>query len=332
MRAPNSGTTPGGSADAGRGTGEFAVIERIRRSLPGPPPGEVWIGDDAAVLAWGSRTLLLSTDLAVAGVHADLALVGVDVLGWRALAAGLSDMAAVGGRADHAVVGVAGPPSTDVERLYEGIGACARAHGCAVVGGDLSTASDLVVCATVTGHVPDDDRPVLRSGAHAGDRLFVTGALGAAAAGLRTLRARRHRSASIDTAADADADALVTAHCRPVARLPEGEAARVAAASAMIDVSDGLVADLWHLADASGVGFALDDVPVAPGATRDEALGGGEDYELVVATPEPARLEAAFARAGLRPLLAIGACIDDPRERTLGGRPVERTGWEHPWS
>jgi thiamine-monophosphate kinase len=99
----------------------------------------------------------------------------------------------------------------------------------------------------------------------------------------------------------------------------------------MIDVSDGLLADLGHLADASGVGFALDGVPVAPGASLDEALGGGEDYELILAASDPASVEEAFERRGLRSPTIMGVCTPDPAERTLEGRAVARLGWEHPW-
>ena len=116
-----------------------------------------------------------------------------------------------------------------------------------------------------------------------------------------------------------------------MARLAEGEAARDAGATAMIDESDGLVTDLGHVADASRVGFALDDVPVALGATPDEALGGGEDYELIMTVPDVGGLTAEFERAGLRPPLVVGVCTDEPEQRTLGGRPLPKTGWEHPW-
>jgi thiamine-monophosphate kinase len=99
----------------------------------------------------------------------------------------------------------------------------------------------------------------------------------------------------------------------------------------MVDVSDGLLADLGHVADASAVGFRLDEVPVFPGATIEDALGGGEDYELVVATPDPEQLMAAFVAAGLRPPLLIGRCTADPSERTLAGKPTTVLGWEHSW-
>ncbi|MGD0380775.1 MAG: thiamine-phosphate kinase [Acidimicrobiales bacterium] len=323
MGSPKSRATPRGQSEtAGGKGGEFAAIERLRRLLPGPPAGEVWIGDDAAVLGPGRGRQILTTDLSVAGVHADLGVIGLDDLGWRALASAVSDVAAMGGRPDGAVVAVAGPPSTDLELLYEGVAASSRAHGCPVVGGDLSTSSVLVVAVAVTGHVEGEPGPVLRRGASPGDRLLVTGPLGAGAAGLRALRGGP--GARDDTA-------LAMAHRRPRARLAEGETARLAGASAMIDISDGLLIDLGHVADQSGVGYRLDDVPVARGATIEDALGGGEDYELIVATPDPARLEAAFATAGLRAPIRIGSCTADRAERTFEGEPTAPLGWEHSW-
>ncbi len=347
MGSPKSRATPRGETETQGGKGgEFEAIARLRRRLPGPPEGEVWIGDDAAVLGPGAGLIVLSTDLSVAGVHADLALLGLDDLGWRALATAVSDVAAMGGRPDGAVVAVAGPPETDLDLLYDGIAAAAEAHGCPVVGGDLSQAGELVVAVTVLGHVEGDPGPVLRSGARPGDHLLVTGPLGAAAAGLRVLRVASRGSGSgarpdtgFPTGAgtraapgvDKTEDGLVAAHRRPRARLVEGETARLAGASAMVDVSDGFLADLGHLADASGVGYRLEHVPVSPGATTEEALGGGEDYELVVATPDPGRLQRAFVGAGLEAPVMIGVCGADPSERTLAGKPVTAVGWEHPW-
>ena len=345
MPSPNSGATPRGGPGTGGGEGgEFAAIEALRRRLPGPPAGEVWIGDDAAVLGPAEGRLLLTTDMAVAGVHADLEVLSLADLGWRAVAAAVSDIAAMGGRAGHAVVAVAGPPTTDLGLLYDGIAGCARAHGCPIVGGDLSTAEEVVVAVAVIGHVATTPGPVRRAGAGADDTLFVTGPLGAAAAGLRVLRARASgvraggaraaRTAGTGTAGaprPGDEEALVAAHRRPRARLAEGEVARLAGATAMVDVSDGLLADLGHVADASAVGFRLDEVPVAAGATSEEALGGGEDYQLVVATPDPGGLLAAFAAAGLGLPVRIGRCTADRDERILGGAPVPALGWEHAW-
>jgi len=203
------------------------------------------------------------------------------------------------------------------------------AHGCHVVGGDLSNASEVVVVVAVTGVVDDGPGPVRRDGAHSGDHLFVTGPVGAAAAGLRTLRAQAaagHRTpASHDTP-------VIEAYRRPHARLVEGDAARRAGASAMIDISDGFAADLGHLAKASAVGFRLDRVPVAPGATVEEALGGGDDYELVFAAPDPGKVAEVFAAAGLTPPIAVGVCTGDRGQREWAGTALPPSGWEHHWS
>ena len=191
-----------------------------------------------------------------------------------------------------------------------------------MVGGDLSAAGELVVAVTVLGTVGGDGTAVSRAGASAGDALLVTGPCGGSAAGLRELRAGSESGPGPGPGG---------AYRRPVARLREGEAARRAGARAMIDVSDGLALDLHRLADASGLGFVLDDVPVAPGATLAEALGGGEDYELVISVgrKDLATLVDAYAAAALRRPVLIGSVVANPSERTLAGRPLERLGWQH---
>ena len=262
--------------------GEFDAIERIRKLLPPAPPGEVWSGDDAAVVEDG---LLLAIDAVALGVHFTEETPLEDV-GWKAVVANVSDIAAMGGRPGHLLVSVVGPPDTDLHALSTGLAEAAAAYACPLVGGDLANGPTLVVTVAITGRV--DGPAVLRSGARPDDELWVTGALGGAAASGWTRR--------------------------PVARVAEGEAARRAGATAMIDVSDGLLADLNHLAEASGVGYVLDEIPLAEGATLDQALHGGEDYELVFAlppgTPHP---------AGVR----IGTCTSNPAQRQPG------RGWEH---
>ncbi|HTT86935.1 MAG TPA: AIR synthase related protein, partial [Acidimicrobiales bacterium] len=161
--------TAGGAAG-----GEFAILDRLRHRLPGPPAGEVWIGDDAAVVRLGPGLALLTTDMSVAGIHADLALVDPDDLGWRAVAVSLSDIAAMGGTATHLVVAAAGPPATDMDLLLAGVAEAAESHRCPIVGGDLSAAEAVTVVVSVVGRVDDEPGPVLRGGARAGDRLFVT--------------------------------------------------------------------------------------------------------------------------------------------------------------
>ncbi len=295
-------------------------MERIRARLPGPPAGETWIGDDAAVVAPPPESLLLATDAVVAGVHADLDLVGIDDMGWKAMAANVSDLAAMAGRPQHAVVAVAGPASTDLDRLFDGLVAAALHYRCAIVGGDLANADVLVVSVAVTG--TSGGRPaVRRDGARPGDALFVTGPLGASAAGLELLRARR----------GSEHPELAAAHRRPEARVEEGQAARAGGATAMIDLSDGLALDLDRVAVASGVGLAITQVPVAGGATEQHALGGGEDYELAFSAPDPDVVATAFRAARLRPPVRIGSCTGDPEERRLDGRRLQPAGWEHDW-
>lgn len=272
--------------------------------------------------------LLLAADAVVAGVHADLALVGLDDLGWKAMAVNVSDLAAMGGTPTHALVTLAGPlAEMDFDLLYDGLTEAADAYRCPLVGGDLSAAPVLVVAVAVAGDGAGPGRPVLRSGAHPGDTVFVTGPLGASAAGLELLRAGRA----------AEAPSLVAAHRRPQARVVEGATARACGATAMIDVSDGLAVDLRRLATASGVGVVLEAVPVAAGvekATDDVeamALGGGEDYELVFTSALRSRVDDAFSAAGLRRPLVIGRCTEDPSERRLRDGPLPRLGWEHTW-
>jgi thiamine-monophosphate kinase len=291
------------------------------------PAGQTWLGDDVAVVPRPAGDLLLAADTVVAGVHADLSLVGVDDLGWKAMVANLSDVAAAGGQPLYALVTVAAPfADLDLDLLYDGLLAAADTYGCPVVGGDLSSAPTLVVTVAVAGDAgAGPPRPVMRSGARPGDTLFVTGPLGSSAAGLALLRAGR----------GAEAPDLVLAHARPRARLAEGKAARTAGATAMIDVSDGLARDVRHLADESGVGVVLDKVPVAIGVSRasDEpellALGGGEDYELVFAAPDPPKVDAVFTELGLGLALRIGRCTDDPAERRLRDDDLPLLGWEH---
>ena len=272
---------------------------------------------------------LLSTDLVVAGVHVDLGLSGLDDLGYKVLMVTVSDLAAMGGRPDHGLVSIAAPAETDLDLVADGMAVAAEQTGCLVVGGDLSGAPVLVVSVAVTGSLRGSDPlgPMLRSGAKPGDQLLVTGALGGSAAGLRILRERRDQA--VTTPPSAEESALIQAHRRPLARLDEGEVARLSGARAAIDLSDGLVADIRHLASASRVGIDLVEVPTAPGATREEALGGGEDYELLLATEDAEHLQNEFARAGLRPPMVVGQCTDDPGRLELDGAPLPAGGWRH---
>ncbi|HEY6624982.1 MAG TPA: thiamine-phosphate kinase [Acidimicrobiales bacterium] len=311
------------------------------------PTRDLWIGDDAALVRDSAGApLLLATDLVVAGIHVDLELCSLADLGFKAIMVTVSDLAAMGARPDYLLVSVAAPPGTDFELMASGMAEAAAQTGAVVVGGDLSTAPVVMVSVAVTGSVgpgqgagsgsgagigsgegasPSSPGVLARSGARAGDTLFVTGPLGASAAGLRLLL----EGTVLYSAPSSLTAALLQAHRRPVARLAEGEVARLAGATAAIDISDGLAADVRHLADASRVGIVLDLVPVAPGARDDEALGGGEDYELILATGDPDRLVGAFEAAGLLKPIAIGVCTTDPEERMLAGSDLPDIGWRH---
>jgi len=323
------------SAFVSGANGEIAAIETIRRGLPKPPDGETWIGDDAAVVAGTTgASLLLAADAVVEGVHFDLDLVDVTDVGWKALAVNVSDIAAMGGRPLHALVTVVGASAFMIEGLVRGLAEAAATYECAVVGGDLSSGPCLVVSVAITG-TTGDRQAILRSNAHPGDVLFVTGSLGRSAAGLRALRAQAGRGARLPAdltgiAQPAHAPPeLAAAYRRPVARVAEGLAASAGGATAMIDISDGLGIDLDRLATASGVGVVLDAVPTAEGATRDEALAGGEDYELVFAARDPGAVARAFAAARLQPPIRIGACLADPTLRLIGAELLPASGWEH---
>jgi thiamine-monophosphate kinase len=277
----------------------------------------------------GGQRLLLTADAVVAGIDADLSLTSLEDLGWKAMAVNLSDIAAMGGVPGHALVSVVGAGRHQLNRLYKGIQEAASAFNCPVVGGDLSSGAELVVSVALTGWVRG--RPVLRSGARPGDTIWVTGWLGRAAAGLRLLK--RAGPPGLTGPHDwTDAErSLVTAHSRPRPALAEGTVAREAGATAMIDVSDGLVVDLCHIADLSDVGFELQNVPAAPGATLTEALSGGDDYVLAFAMPDRAHadVEDVFRAAGLPHPYCIGTFGADPARRLLAGREIEATGWDH---
>jgi thiamine-monophosphate kinase len=289
--------------------------------------------DDAAVLDLPTGgPLVVSVDSVVEGVHVDLALCSPGDVGWKALMGALSDLAAMGAAPLAALVALCVPGGAGDGELalgvMAGVAEASAASGCPVVGGDVSEGGEVMAAVTVLGTVdPGGPAPVSRAGAQPGDAVFVTGPCGGSAAGLRVLRA----AAGGRRDADRAGEDLARAYRRPVARLREGQAARRACAHAMIDVSDGLALDLHRLADASHVGFELAAVPVAPGATLDEALGGGEDYELLVAV-EPGlvdELTSAFETAGLRRPVRLGDLTRDRATRRLGGRSLDPAGWRH---
>ncbi|MFQ5508682.1 MAG: thiamine-phosphate kinase [Leptospirillia bacterium] len=322
---------------------EFEFIADVR-SRVGAPAGEgfLGIGDDCAV--WrptpGSDQLVTS-DLLIEGVHFDPATISLHELGAKALTVNISDIAAMGGQPRHAVLGLALPGPPDAYRaLVEGFVAAAEAAGVVVVGGDTcASTGGIMLSVTVMGEVPEGGA-VTRSGARAGDRLFVTGSVGDSAAGLALL------SSGGEGLSATAREILVARHLRPTARVREGIAlGQTGAVSAMIDVSDGLSQDLGHILEESGVGAVLeaDKIPLsdalceyAEGAGLDPlefALGGGEDYELLFAvTPEKQEMVTRMmADSGLA-AIPIGRMTEAPGLRlSRDGREVALVarGYEH---
>lgn len=298
------------------------------------------IGDDAAV--WQpsrSARSVITTDALIEDVHFSRATMSMEEIGWRAMAANASDIAAMGARPVLATIALGIPPldAPSVRDVYRGLVACAQAAGCAIAGGDLTRAPLLTLAITVVGEVRPSNLKT-RSGALPGDVFAVTGPLGASRAGLELLRG------SITLEQTYAAEALA-AHRTPVPRIAEG---RWLGASrnvrAMMDCSDGLSTDLARMCAASGAGARVTAVPVASSARAaaerlgedpvDFALAGGEDFELLVAVAARAygHLAKRFAAKFGRPLEAIGTAEADARIVLMKNgeeEPLRRAGWEH---
>jgi thiamine-monophosphate kinase len=301
-RKPNNGLS---TARLGPGR-EF---DRIRQILQHLGPIARGIGDDCAIVADGEGRLVVSVDLSVEGVHFRHDWLTLEEIGWRVTSAALSDLAAEGAATIGVLTSVGVPSSAsddDLSALMSGVGLAAHAAGGAVLGGDLTASERWVIDVTVLGRAL---RPVTRSGAVAGDGIWVTGRLGGARAALHSWLS--------GGAPDASARA---AFAHPAPRIRSGQALAVAGAHAMLDISDGLGGDAEHLAAASGVSVEIDLalIPVAPSAivvaNREGvvpavfAAEGGEDFELLVAMPASfdAQAAARLQRETGVPLTRIG--------------------------
>jgi len=313
------------------GHGEFALIDAVVARLgSGGWPADVVLGpgDDGAVLLAPDGHVVVTVDVLVEGVHFRTGWSSGADVGRKAAAASLSDIAAMGARSTGLVVGLVAPPELEVTwalELADGLRDEAARAGAAVVGGDLTRGKSLVVSVTALGDL-GGRAAVRRGGARAGDVVAVCGRLGWAAAGLAVL-GRGFRSPR----------ALVEAYRHPEPDYAAGPRAARAGATALVDVSDGLLADLGHVARASGVVLDLDPEAfagdTAEGPLHDAAaamntdplawvLGGGEDHALAGCFPPGVSLPDGFR--------AIGRAAAGDPEVLWGGRPwAGSAGWDH---
>jgi thiamine-monophosphate kinase len=320
---------------------ERDLIDRIHNRLPPRPPWLlVGIGDDAAVVEPArNRVEVITVDALVEGVHFDRAFTPPDAIGHRALAANLSDLAAMGAAPRFALLSLALPsglPAGDFDAIGGGIVALAARHALHIAGGNLTRSpGPLVIDITIVGTVKRRQF-LVRSGARADDDIYVSGTIGAAAAGLQMLKAGAPLEVS---------PACFERYLRPEPRLRLGiQLARNRAAVACVDLSDGLADAVRQVALASGVGAVIDAnaLPIDAGARAwfeargadavAEAISGGDDYELLVGVrPRMHSRLTAAARAGGTPLTRIGAFTEDRAlivRRTTGDAALPR-GYGH---
>ena len=332
--------------------GEFGLIERIRDELGAQDKAKtilgprskllIGIGDDAALWQSTAAAHLATTDTLVAGVHFPRETASWVDLGWKALAANVSDIAAMGGTPEYALVTLALPDDfqvDDVLALYRGMMAAGREYGVVIAGGDMVRSVDVIITVALTGRATESQRgeplALRRNAAHAGDFIAVSGSLGNAAGGLRLLLESRP--------CPPEASAFLRrAQLRPQPRVELGQALLRTGIRCAIDISDGLAQDLRHICEASGLGATVRvaDIPISPHLSRTfpedataMAAGGGEDYELLFTGPAGVvdRVRGRFAT----PITVIGSLAEDPERRVRfvdeNGREVSfaTTGWDH---
>ena len=325
--------------------GEFGLINLIHGSIARHEnSGQaswrkvlVGIGDDAAAWQSENRVQLATTDTLVQDIHFDLDIIHWDELGWKALAVNLSDIAAMGGIPEYALLSLALPGKLkveDISKFTDAMVHLASEFGVAVIGGNVATAPNVVITVTVIG-CTRGEAMLKRSTASSGEQIAVTGYLGLSAAGLEMLK----RKPILDPAISS---VLRRAHFKPIPKVREGQILIEQGAKTAIDISDGLVADLDHICESSKVNarIRMEQVPVHPVVTanflnyQELALCGGEDYELLFAADE-----ATVARAK-RALNCPVTVIGDMTEEKLPTRvtvldskgniiPYKKGGWEH---
>jgi thiamine-monophosphate kinase len=304
---------------------ETEIVARLRRLFPR-------IGDDAAVL--GNE--VITTDMLIEGFDFTRA-VPIRFIARKSLAANLSDLAAMGARPSHAVVALGVRDENDIEPFMSAIAESAQQHKIEIVGGDLSRADQLIVSIAAVGRT---DRPLFRSGARRGDRVYVSRPLGGSEAGLTLVQ----RWSSIEPPSDAPyqqrefAESAIRRHIDPEPELDLGIAlSALDEVTACIDISDGLSTDLHHLCDASDAGAEIERerIPVFADLARNAlafdidvghaVLHGGEEYALLFTS---SLREAEISSRLKRPVYVIGRIVAERGVR-LDGQPLAAGGWDH---
>lgn len=340
--------------------GELAILARIRARAAAAGTGpnvSLGIGDDCALLRVNpGEEIAVTTDLSIAGRHFELAWHPADAIGHRVLARGLSDLAAMGARPLAAFLSLGIPNELAkglnphsaksgsarqaywIDRFYDGLLALAKEFRTPLAGGDLAESPIAAADIVLLGAVPRG-KALLRSGARPGDAIYVTGSLGGAAAGLvllKELAAAQKPSAHRGLRIQRKFEAALARHLYPEPRVRQGLwLAKRGLATAAIDVSDGLSTDLHHLCDESGVAAEVEAgaLPISAGASIQQALNGGEDYELLIT----ARLGVNMPRkiAGVA-ITRIGQMVKRSAKRPIvtlvtheGREPLEAHGWQH---
>lgn len=315
--------------------GERGLVSRITERIGESKEGEIWAGDDAAVLYPPGHRILLTTDFLMEGIDFTLETFPPDAIGWKAFAVNVSDIAAMGGIPEFALSSLALRPDMTLELvdgILEGMLAAAEKWGTSLVGGDISRGTEIMVSVALVGSL-STEHGVYRSEAEVGDAICVTGTLGGAALGLRELQS----IGLTENPSDA-----VNRQLYPQARVAEARKVAEAGATAMIDLSDGMAVDLGHITKASKVGCEVDlnKIPLheslrGPEVDRDDALElaltGGEDFELLFTIPERSVRGAAESLAEFETeLTQIGEITKG--ETNLGSHTLEEwkaRGWDH---
>ncbi len=294
---------------------EVALIEQIRARVASAPGVVMGIGDDCAIVRprGAAEDWLYTTDLLIEGTHFLRTTHTAADVGWKAVARGLSDIAAMGGTPRFCLLSLALGDWVDarwVNGFYRGLLRLAEPAGAALIGGDIARTAHVICDIVVSGAVPRG-KALRRDGARANDTIYVSGALGGSALGFASERGKAWAR-----------------HKRPQPRLALGRFLRQhLGATAAMDLSDGLSLDLRRLCLASGLRAEIDIPPIFPGATLQQALHGGEDYELLFTVPASAHVPRAFQ--GL-PLTRIGTMRKGvPGAVQLDGVPLPALGYDH---